>query len=954
MRYKALLWISIILISQGLPLYPAEETPDISLASQLQTPFIRNEGQLASDDVKFYTRLFNGAVFITDKGELVYNINYQKDYLGADDIFLPNGQASGQLSERIRETFVSGPDASGINIQGLIRAESYINYLTDRPETRRDYIPTYSMISLGEAWPGINIHLKANAKNIEKIFIVSPDGDAESIKIALDGIRQMLLAESGNLELKTPLGGVEFTRPVAYQEINGERKAVDAAYRIIDGATYGFSVGAYDRSLPLIIDPLLASTYIGGSGDDTATGIARDSAGNIFIVGSAQTGYPTTAGVYQSAFTFSYDAIVSKFNSTLTALLASTYIGSQSNRSEFGYGIAIDGSGNVFVTGAAGTVTTNPSSPASAGAYDTSFGGGWDAFAAKLNNNLTSAGFAFTFLGGTGTDLGYGIATDRNDNVFVCGVAGNSTFPAVGGPYTTFGGATQDGFVARFNNNLSGAGFISTFLGGTSGDICYGIAIDADDNVVVVGGTASSNFPTSPVVPALGSADVFVTKFNNALTATLYSTRLGGSAYDTGYGIAIGRSNNIYITGETASLNFPVSFTGISSLSGGIDAFITKLSPSLNILNSRYLGGSGSDYGWSLATAPFAEQIFLTGYTASSNFPTYPLSPAPLDTTLGGISDLFVTRLDNDFNIAASTYLGGAGSDSSTAFTNKAGIAVDNLGNPLITSVTLSSDFPLASPITTPYNGATANLGSNNIVCRITPDLSGGTPVTSAVLTPPIITFPANLTSNVLIPPVLQWTVPENAINPTIYYVYLSTDAYPLNLVYSGQDLSIPISAVAYETSYFWYIVASDSSGRFSWTAVSQFTTEVNPIYVSGSSGTESLGPNAFTKPLGSCFIATVVYGSPKHPNVLALKKFRDDYLSKNSPGRAFVQAYYKISPPIAEHLRNAPVQAAITRWALNPAVYAAKYPGAALLLISALFAWLILTARKHHKQNNA
>ena len=985
--------LAIIIISTGLSAYGEEQAriadgpaSDIDIkkeTSSLQIPFIRNEGQIASNDVRFYTKLFNGTVFITDKGDLVYSILYPKDYIGADDppghpvgdpagdILLRNDIPPQYLSEIIKETFVINQDKSnpperrsraGISVRGLNLAPTYVNYIIiDSPENSRDNISTYNLITLGEAWEGVTVNLKANSRNIEKLFIVQPAGAPESIKIAMDGIEQLSLNESGELEVKTAKGGMRFTRPVAYQssrptgfggEIAGERKPVEVAYRLIDKNTYGFTVGDYDRHLPLIIDPLLASTYIGGATADVSSGIARDASGNVFITGSTGGSYPTTPGVYQASFTFSFDAIVSKFNSDITSLLASTFIGSASTRSEFGYAIAVDGSGNVFVTGTTGIVATFPTSPATPGVYDTSFNGSWDVFVAKLNNNLTSADFAYTFLGGTGDDRGYGITTDRNNNVFVCGVAGNSTFPAVGGPYTTFGGpftgaTIQEGFVARFNNLLTGSGFVSTFLGGTQGDICFGIATDSSNNVIVTGGTLSPNFPTVPQAAQIGSADVFVTKFNNGLTATLYSSVFGGTAYDVGYGIAVGRANNIHITGQTSSSGFPVNPPGNSSWGGGIDAFATKLNPSLNIINSRYLGGSGSDIGWSIAMAPFAGQVYLTGYTTSTNFPTYPANPPPLDSALGGASDMFVTRLDNNLAVVASTYIGGAGAESSTAFTIRAGIIADSSANVLITGITASSDFPLYNPIASPYNGTVYAGGASDIfVCRITADLRGGAPVTTEALAAPTISFPTNLTSNVAIPPVLQWAPPSNIIGSVIYSVYFSTDSYPLTLIYTGQETSV-IPSVNYETSYYWYVVVSDSSSRVSWTSVYRFTTAVDPLFTSGSSGGVQFGSDSFTKPLGSCFIATAVYGSPTHPHVMALKNFRDNHLSTNFIGRYFVRWYYKISPPVAEHLKHSPLQASAVRFALTSIIYTIKYPVLITLVILILGGLLVLRIKR-------
>ncbi|MEW6027296.1 MAG: SBBP repeat-containing protein [Planctomycetota bacterium] len=961
-----LLLLLLIISAAGTAIYadtPAQDS-DIDIqkeASSLQIPFIRNEGQIKSDEVKFYTKLFNGMVFVTDKGELVYHILYHKDYLGADDIIQPDGSIASYQSEIIRENLCTNQDNRGINIRGLNRSQAYVNYIIiDSPQDSRDNIATYNLISLGEPWPGITLNLKANSKNIEKLFIVSPEGNPESISISLDGVAALRgehrpdvmsgreaisLNESGELVARTPKGAMNFTRPVAYQEINGMRKPVEVSYRLINPNTYGFTVGNYDKTLPLIIDPLLASTYIGGASADVSNGIARDTAGNIFIVGNSSGSYPTTAGTYQTSFTFATDAVVSKFNSDISALLASTFLGSFSFRSEYGYGIAVDSYGNVFVAGTVGTSTSSPASPATGGAYDTSFNGSWDAYVARLNNDLTATDFVFTFLGGTSTssdDRGYGVAVDRNNNVFVCGVAGGSTFPAVGGPYPTFGGATQDGFVARFNNNLTASGYVSTFLGGTQGDVCFGITTDSSDNVIVTGGTTSPNFPTVPLVAQIGSSDVFVTKFNNALTATLYSTRFGGTLYDSGYGIAVGRANNIYVTGETNSTNFPLIPTGNSTLGGSVDAFVTKLSPSLGILNSRYLGGSGWDTGWSIAVAPFASQVYLTGYTASVNFPTYPTTPPPLDTTLGGTSDMFVTRLDNGFNLVASIYLGGAGTESTTSVGSRAGIIADGSGNPVLTSVTTSSDFPLSNPITSPYNGSVYSGAGDIFVCRITPNLQGGAAATTSALAAPTLASPGNLAQSVAVPVLLQWTAPGNAIGSVTYQVYLSTDSYPLNLIYTGLNLSFSPS-LNYETSYYWYVVATDSSGRVSWTSVYQFLTEVDPLFTSGSSAGVLFGADAFTRPIGQCFIATSVYGSPSHPNVVALKNFRNKYLLTNKPGSEFVRWYYRVSPPIAEHLKHSPVQASLVKLTLTPIVYMIRYPALAIALLLLATGLLIL-----------
>ncbi|MFH1231313.1 MAG: CFI-box-CTERM domain-containing protein [Planctomycetota bacterium] len=1006
------------------------EPDEIKNISSLQIPFIKNEGQVKSQEVKFYTKTLVGNVFITDKGELIYNVLYPRDYIGADTVLFPNGSPQ-PLAFFIKEKPLNTQN-TGINVEGLERAETVINSFVGPKEDWRTNISTYNLITLGDIWEGITFNLKANQKNIEKLFVVHPDGNVDSIRFAVEGIKTLSLKESGDLELIASQGNTKFTRPIAYQDIPARtdgrsggndviRKYIDVSYLIIDDSTYGFKIGNYDHSVPLIIDPLLLSTYCGGNGEDVCTGVIRDNLGFVFTVGytnSFNIPYPgTIAPTFQPSLNYTayllYDVFISEFSPGLTTVWSSTYLGS-SYASEFGAAIALDTAQNIYVTGTTNNIiatgrlppdtlqdTTINGVATAAGIYDSSFNGGTDVFVARLstngspNYNITTLN-AFTYLGGTGNDYGCAIKVDNNI-VFVAGIAGNSTFPATRGADTTFGGG-YDGFIARFNNGLTTAGFACSYVGGLSNDFCHGLAVaDTARNIIVTGNTFSSDFPTTTDTyraSLSGNSDAFITRFSNGLTSIINSTLIGGTGLDVAYAIATDSVNNIYVIGETQSSDFPVSCTALSTYSGAGDVFITKFNSGLtNTLASRFIGGSNRDVGYALILSGTVGpgQVFLYGYTSSMDFPTSPAILPPYSTTLSGSSDAFITRLDsNTFNLEASTYIGGSGSELNSPnpdlFINGAGIIIDTA--PLAGAVTVvtfvgstnSSDFPLVNPLDpnrpvpydSNYNGTVSNGGaSDTFIGRMMPDLGRlplSIPITAVLptsLTQATIRSPSNGAIDQIIPSVLQWDPPSNAGSTIRYAVYLSSVYSPQVEIYSGALTSYLPAPETFEegTTYDWQVVSVDdyyvdpiTFTRISWSNLARFTTAgwrpgPEPVITStddaGSSGDPFAPADAFTKELGTCFIATAVYGSPMHPNVVTLRNFRDKYLLTNTLGSKFVKWYYKVSPGIAEHIKHSTLLAIICRLCLSPFVYSLRYPisiGIFLIILSII---VILHSRK-------
>ena len=303
-----------------------------------------------------------------------------------------------------------------------------------------------------------------------------------------------------------------------------------------------------------------------------------------------------------------------------------------------------------------------------------------------------------TYLGGSGEDIGTGIAVDRAGNAYIIGNTGSTNFPTQNPLQAANGGGGNfDAFITKLNQN-GDALLYSTYLGGSSNDYGRSIAVDRAGNAYITGRTDSTNFPTqNPLQTAYGgSSDAFITKLNQNGDALVYSTYLGGSGYDAGYGIALDRAGNAYITGYTNSTNFPTQNPLQAAKGGDYDAFITKLNQNGDaLLYSTYLGGSRLDNGTGIAVDR-AGNAYITGYTYSTNFPTQ----NPLQAANGGINDVFITKLNqNGDALLYSTYLGGSSND------NGFGIAVDRAGNAYITGRTGSTNFPTQNPLQAAYGG---------------------------------------------------------------------------------------------------------------------------------------------------------------------------------------------------------------------------------------------------------
>jgi hypothetical protein len=641
---------------------------------------------------------------------------------------LPRGKSSQRWVLKL--DFVgANPEAKPVGVE---KTGTLISYFKGKPEEWKTGLPAYSKIVYEDLWPGIDLFYCGTLDRMKYEFRVHPGADPSQIRLAYRGAESLWLTDEGRLAVETPVGCFEDELPMAWQEDKGKKREIAVAYLIeavaedkpsdhssasgenlIDEEAnrrnrmhvYGFEVGGYDHDLPLVLDPevLLYCGYIGGSDIDAGEGIAVDSAGNAYVTGyslSTQASFPVLTGPDLTQ-NDNYDAFIAKVNASGTALLYCGYIGGSDI--DAGEGIAVDGSGNAYVTGY--SLSAQASFPVLSGP-DLTYNGGGDAFIAKVNASGTALLYC-GYIGGSSDDSSYGIAVDGSGSAYVTGdtESTEATFPLFYGPDLTHNG-NNDAFVAKVN--ASGTALLYCgYIGGSQNDYGYGIAVDGSGNAYAVGYTSSTE-PTFPVLygPDLthnGSFDAFVAKVNASGTTLLYCGYIGGSDYDRGEGIAVDGSGSAYVTGYSLSTqdSFPVLYGPDLTYNGSYDAFVAKVNASgTTLLYCGYIGGSGADYGRGIAVDS-AGNAYITGDTESTEA-TFPVISGP-DLTCNGNGDAFVAKVNaSGAALLYCGYIGGSWGDLSL------GIAVDSAGNAYVTGYTASNEasFPVLSGPILIYKGS--------------------------------------------------------------------------------------------------------------------------------------------------------------------------------------------------------------------------------------------------------
>jgi uncharacterized protein (TIGR03437 family) len=560
--------------------------------------------------------------------------------------------------------------------EGLEPLASRSHYLLgpDARQWQRD-VPHYAKVKYRDLYPGIDLVYYGQAQQLEYDFVVAPGVNPRQIKLAFSGPQPVQLTASGDLVLETSGGTLKQQKPLAYQEIAGVRRVVESRYQLLGQNLVGIELGSYDRSQPLVIDPVLGFAATFGTADDTyGNGIAVDLAGNSYVAGIAYSVRSQTIGRAGTGNVF-----VTKFN-VAGQMMYTTYIGGGGE--DVGFAVAVDRQGSAYVTGHADAA----SFPVTPGAYQTRFGGLCDAFVLKLTPRGNALEYC-SFLGGNMEETGTGIAVDQDGQAYVAGETMSANFPAVS-PLYRFGQAPTEAFVSKVSQNGSRLVYSTALTGSTTnpqgGSAAMGIDLNRRGDVVVAGFTTAQRFPTVNAVQDRlnGTIDAFVTRINRNGNRLDFSTYLGGTGEDAAYSVAMDAQENVYVTGLTNSTDYPTvnafqSFLGgtrVSTLTpqqeldgpaptGRDDAFVTKLFFTGGaVVYSTYLGGSVDDAGFGIAVNN-AGEAHVTGRTRSTDFPTEDIGAAA-NGRLNGTIDAFATKFrSNGRALVYSWYLGGNGNE---------------------------------------------------------------------------------------------------------------------------------------------------------------------------------------------------------------------------------------------------------------------------------------------------
>jgi hypothetical protein len=612
------------------------------------------------------------------------------------------------------------------------------------------HIPTFGTVLLEEVFPGIDARFAAVNGIVEKIFTVSPGANPASIRMRLDGQKSLAVDDNGELVVYLDDGEVSFSAPVAWQTGNGEKSPLQVSWKLLGKNEYGFDIDEYDRSRPLVIDPVFQTTYLGGSGDELEQGMhiaannkvyvwgGTDSVDFPNVTGGAQALYGGNATHYGGTIAVG-DIFIARLNDDLTTLEQATYIGGTADETiaipfESAFLSAADGS--VYLTGrttsadfpvTAGSLQGSTTDPVStdSGGIDYTQG---DGFIVHLSEDLSTLLHA-TYLGGSASDTLYQLAFDSTGNLYAVGMTGSGDFPGTAGGAQSVhtGGYVPDTVIALVNTDLSSL-LQSTYFGGSFGewgglviDPGYGPAGDGT-GIYLYGQTKSTDLPGTSggaqpndgggtVDPYLGRPeDFFVAKFSNDLTSLIQATYLGGSGAEGEFNFgnvgALISGTSVYVYGSTPSTDYPGVASGIHTTGPG--GVISRLTGDLaTLVQSTYYGSSVDD-----VVANTSGDLYTCGTTSQNTLPGPP--GGANETGIAGLP--FVSRISGSLqSVVQATYLGL--SESNCGY-----LALANDGSVYVSSLAADDQYGIL-----PLSGGVQPVHAGNgdaLITRLTGDLT--------------------------------------------------------------------------------------------------------------------------------------------------------------------------------------------------------------------------------------
>ena len=682
LRILALPFVAIALTGATTPPGAPAHVRHEEVAALLPLAFEPNRGQTDAA-VRFVARGHGYDLFLTPEETV---------------LSLRGGEPAAPASVLRMRVKGARPDASFAGEETLPGLSHYL-----KPAGWATGVPRFARVRARDVLPGVDLVYYGNQGELEYDFVVAPGADPRGIALILEGASSVALGPDRSLRLQLASGSLVQRPPVLYQEIDGRKREIEGGY-LLDGNEVRFRIGAYDARHPLYIDPVLNySTYLGGSGGDSGNSIAVDAAGAVYVTGSTTSLNFPVRGAIQATFGGDTDAFVLKLHPAGTHTEYATYLGGlsedrgnaiavdaqgrahvvgytrssnfpvasplQATRAggsdvfvsrltadgaaldystflggagdEFGFAIALDEPGNIFVGGYAFSLDYPV-----VNAFQSTRGGPFEGTTDAVLSKINAAGDALvfsTYLGGDGFDFAWGLAVDAQGQAHLAGHTLSANFP-VRSAFQPARRGTQDAFLAKFTS-VGNALVYSTYLGGTGVEQARSVALDGDGNAYLAGHTDSTNFPVAAAFQAVkgGAIDAFLTKLNPAGSALLYSTYLGGSANDEALDAAVDESGEARLVGRAYSTNFPMfdPIRGTKASTVDADAYLTRFrADGAALLFSTYLGGTGDDMAWSVALDA-AGTAYLTGFTASANFPVV----TPAQATRLGETDAFITKI---------------------------------------------------------------------------------------------------------------------------------------------------------------------------------------------------------------------------------------------------------------------------------------------------------------------
>ncbi|HXJ96314.1 MAG TPA: choice-of-anchor D domain-containing protein [Terriglobia bacterium] len=752
--------------------------------AKLPLSFEANLGQ-TDPQVKFLSRGSGYTLFLT-KRDAVLTLHRSKVNGNPSRSATPSSKPTDAAHQATSALHMSLAGANAhLSPAGADELPGKVNYfIGNDPKKWQSNIPTYGKVQYPNVYPGIDLTYYGNQGQLEDDFVVSPGADPRSIRLRLRGADKVQVSPSGDLILSTRAGEVRLRKPEIYQalpvsmsamrnrssKLTLTRRPVSGHYVVRHHNEIGFEVGAYDRTQPLVIDPVLVySSYLGGSNDEKLSGMDLASGDEMVVTGDTASDDFPTENPYQGTIGSgsTRNVFITEFSSDGTSLVFSTYLGGSAQ--DGGWGLVVDSSGNIYVDGFA----SSSNFPATANAYQGTFVGtpvtDYDVFLSKFDasgSRLLYSSYIGQMDFAAVQDGQIGLAANNTGKAYLAGTTNSSTFPVTSGALQIDFNGVDDGFVTVMDTTQSGPASLaySTFIGGSGVDAILNDVIDSSGYIYITGHTTSNNFPTTAgafqtaCVQSSGtcSDDAFVAKINPAGQRSadlVYSTYLGGSGTDHGFSLAVDSSGNIYSTGFTNSSNFPTSPGAFQTMCGpdgtcesgaNEKGYVTEINPgghgSSDLIYSTYLSGEALDVPKFLVLDS-QNDAYIVGRTTSQQFPVMnplqaakagPANTSSCQTTSCAAYDGFITELNpTGTGLVFSTFNGGSNFDSWNAE------VLDSSGNLYVGGRTSSTDYAATAGVFQPAHAAVVggSAGLDAMVAKISPTSAAGVGLGPASLT---------------------------------------------------------------------------------------------------------------------------------------------------------------------------------------------------------------------------